>query len=722
MRRSAIPPLASAFLIFIISYPGAAWAVSLIPGNILPRMGHDNAIVLGGPVQLNADNLSYEEDTGVAVAEGNVEVSFGNRTIRAERIRYDSRSGEADLSGHVHYKDGGDEFSFERIVLNIDSGLGVLYNGTIRISTNNYLISSEKFEKTGDRSFRIQKGTLTTCPCDPEPDWKFEVRRSQVSIDGYAVGKDVTFKVRGVPILWLPWAAFPVKLTRQSGFLMPGIASSGTKGFTVQVPYYWAINRWSDSTLSVEWMSRRGVRPELEYRFVLNPESEGTANATMYHDKMTGHDRFRAYGSNLYRDGERLTANAKWDIASDDAYYLDLVDADILRTGRHVPSRGFAGREGAGSSQAVSAVWVSDMQGTPDDNTVQRLPEVSANLMPMEFGRTGIELAGDVNATYFYRRAGDREARGRSYSEISRTFFPYHSVSATPFLSLDVLGSTPASGKDGTETGWRVVPGGGVRMEADFRRDFDRGKSGRYLHLLQPNLSFRWIPSVEQNDIPLTDQWARIGSQTQFAFLVDQRILRISDGGSPYDLASLSLEWAVDVSGKKSSGGSPYVDPLSPYVRALRDQIDVAAGRIGREREASSDLFARFRFHPAERWSFSGEALYGISGRTFTTASIGAEWKKNKENDILLEYRSSRDLAEDIHGVVAIRPFQLLGVRNEVNYSLKNGELTDGSVALTIYPRSDCWSVGVMGGKRTKPDETSFKLYFSLKGIGTLGN
>ncbi|MDA8122779.1 MAG: LPS assembly protein LptD [Deltaproteobacteria bacterium] len=721
MRR-AIPITASVFLVLLLSFPGYVNAVSLVPGDVLSKGKIGPGLVLGAPVNLNADTLSYDEDTGVALAEGNVEVGFGNRTIRADRIRYDSRSGEADLTGRVHYKEGGDEFSFDRIVLNIDTGLGVLYNGTIRLSSNNYLISSEKFEKTGDRSFRVQKGILTTCPCDPEPDWKFEVRRSRVTIDGYAIGKDVTFKVRGVPILWLPWAAFPVKLTRQSGLLMPGFSSSGTKGFTIQLPYYWAISRWSDATITLEDMSRRGFRPEVEYRYVLNPASEGEARATAFHDKLTGNDRYRIYGKNTYRNGETLISNAKWDFASDDRYYLELVDDDILRTGRHIPSRGFAGREGRDSSLALSAVWVNDVQGTPDDNTVQRLPELSATFLLGEIGKTGIEASGDVNATYFYRRVEDRNLRGKVYSEISRTVPLYTSVTATPYVSLVALGSVPVRDGNGAQKSGSVIPGGGVRMEANFRRDFDRGGGRRLVHLLQPELSFRWVPSVDQKDIPLTDQWARIGSQKQFTFSLSQRLLRVADTGSPYDLASLSLEWAMDVRGKRSAGESPYLDPLSPYVRALRDQIDLATGRIAREREAASDVLASLQVNPAERWIFSGEALYGVDNRNFTTAAVGMEWKKNKENRALLEYRSSRDLSEDVHGLVAFRPFQLIGFENDVKYSIRNRELTEGLASFNIYPRSDCWSIGLMAGRRANPDESTFKVFFSLKGIGTIGN
>ena len=229
---------------------------------------------------MTADTLSYDEETGVAVAEGNVEMEFGARTMRADRVRYDSTTGEADLSGKVRYKDADEEFAFDRITINLDSETGVLYNGTIRISSNNYQIASRKIEKTGKSSFLIEKGMLTTCPCDPEPDWKFEVRRARVTLDQYAVGKDITFRIRGVPVLWLPWGAFPVKMTRQSGLLLPNFSSNQSRGYTLQVPYYQVINRWSDATVTLDAMSHRGYRPEIEYRFVLNPESEGALRAT----------------------------------------------------------------------------------------------------------------------------------------------------------------------------------------------------------------------------------------------------------------------------------------------------------------------------------------------------------------------------------------------------------------------------------------------------------
>jgi hypothetical protein len=325
-----------------------------------------------------------------------------------------------------------------------------------------------------------------------------------------------------------------------------------------------------------------------------------------------------------------------------------------------------------------------------------------------------------MSATYFYRWAGDRELRGRGYAEFSRTYTLYPSVTFTPYLSVDLLGSYPASSETGAEKGGRVLPGGGGKLEADFRRSFERGSGPRLIHAVQTTTSFRWIPALDQKAIPLTDEWSRIGEQQQFTFSVTQRLLRVDNVTGPYEIAFLAVEWALDV-GERKPTGSPYIDPLSPFVRSLRDQIDLAAGR-STGRHAGSDIYTRFQVRPAPKWIVSGETLIDVGAGRFTTTTIGGEWKQSEEIRALLEYRKSRDLAEDVNGLFAVRPLRVLGLKTNVNYSMKNKELTEGRASLTLYPRSDCWSVGLEAGRKTKPDERSYKLLFSLKGIGTVGN
>lgn len=686
----------------------------------LPSALKDRAksgIRLDAPVHMTADTLSYDEETGVAVAEGNVELALGTRTMRADRIRYDSATGEADLSGKVRYKDADEEFAFDRITINLDSEIGVLYNGTIRISSSNYLITSSKIEKTGKSSFLIEEGMLTTCPCDPEPDWKFEMRRARVTLDQYAIGKDITFRIRGVPVLWLPWGAFPVKMTRQSGLLLPNFSSNRSRGYTLQLPYYQVINRWSDATVTLDAMSRRGYRPEAEYRFVLNPESEGALRATMFRDREDNRTRARYYGENVFRSGP-FTANATLEVPTDPRYYLDLVDLDALRSARHARSEGFVSATGANSEHAVSILWNKDLQEIPGpDNTVQRLPEYTMTLLPAGIPIAGIDLSGDISATRFQRRNGFDEVRARGFGEVSRAIPLYRSFTLVPYLFADVLETRFERSPVGSSDDGRFVPGGGATLSADARGDFP----GRALvHTAGVSAGYRYVPKIHQDDLPVTDRWSRLAPQSQFLFTLSQRLLGVKDGAAPKEFLSFHIEWAYDLGGQEPSG-SPYVDPLAPYVRALRDQIDTGSGRPPKKNGAPSDVYAKVALTPIQRWQFQGEALFDPVEKSFTVGAVSGEYKKDDDHRVLAEYRLSRDLAEDVRGTFAWKLMRWLRLQAQANYSMRNGYLSEGAVGMSVFPRSDCWNVGFTVERKTQPDDTSVKLSFGLKGIGSVG-
>jgi len=673
---------------------------------------------LDAPVHLTADTLSYDDDKGIATAEGNVELALGNRTMRADRIVYDSRTGDVELVGDVRYKDGDEEFSFERITLNLDKETGILYNGSIRIRTNNYLIASQRIEKTGKQSFTIEKGSLTSCPCDPEPDWKFNIRHAQVNLEDYAYGRDVTFRIRDIPVFWLPWGAFPVKLKRQSGFLLPNVSSSGTTGFTLTVPYYWAINRWSDATLTLNAMSRRGYQPEAEYRFVMNPESAGVARGTYFHDKEMDTDRWRVWGLNTYRSGD-WTANARWDVPSDNQYYVDFSVSELLRSARQAAATGFLENSGENWSEALSATWYQEMENpNAQDNTVQRIPEYTATLLPRRIPVAGVEASGEFWATNFFRQSGYEELRGNAIASLSRTLILYPSISLTPYLFLNVLGDRYQQPQGSWENAGRIVPGGGATISTEARRDFP-GEGQGIVHLVGTSLGYRYVPRIAQDNIPVTDRWSRVTTQSQFVLDIAQRLLVVAEEASPRELASLNIQWAYDIGGSVPSG-SPYVDPLFPFVRTLQEQINTAAG-LPQSTSAVSDIYARVAVNPSERWKIQGSALVNPADMALATGAVGGEWKKDTDHNVAVGYRYSRDLAADLYGLFVWRPWQILRLQAQGNYSIKSGYFNDASAGFRLYPRSECWNVGFSVERQTQPTNTTWKLTFGLKGIGSVG-
>jgi hypothetical protein len=261
------------------------------------------------------------------------------------------------------------------------------------------------------------------------------------------------------------------------------------------------------------------------------------------------------------------------------------------------------------------------------------------------------------------------------------------------------------------------VPGGGGTLSAEARRDFP-GRS--LVHTAGVSAGYRYVPKINQDDLPIIDQWSRLGPQSQFLFTFSQRLLGVTDTAAPKEILLLNIEWAYDLD-KKDPSATPYVDPLSPYIRALRDQIDTGAGLPPRQNAAASDIYARMRFTPAQRWRFQGEALFDPGESSFTIGAVSGEYKIDKDHQVLAEYRLSRDLAEDVRGTFMWRLLRWLRLQAQANYSVKNGYLTEGAVKISVFPRSDCWDVGFSVERKTQPDDKTVKLLFGLKGIGSGG-
>jgi hypothetical protein len=74
-----------------------------------------------------------------------------------------------------------------------------------------------------------------------------------------------------------------------------------------------------------------------------------------------------------------------------------------------------------------------------------------------------------------------------------------------------------------------------------------------------------------------------------------------------------------------------------------------------------------------------------------------------------------------VWGSFAWRMLRWLRLQALANYSLRDSYLSEGAVGVSLYPRSDCWNVGFTVDRKTQPDDTTVKLTFGLKGIGSGG-
>jgi len=229
-------------------------------------------------VQIQA--LEQEKDGALYKLKGHVEIRYGDFTLYADEVTYNSESDEARAEGHLVLDGGPNDEHIEASdgTYNLRTQAGTFHNvvGTIGIrfrgstpvltSSSPFAFAGKVVQKTGPDHYLVEDGSVTTCEL-PKPKWTFNAHKATVDVAGNATVYRSNFRIRGVPIFYFPYAAFPTQREgRKSGFLIPSFGRSSTKGTIFGDSFYWAINRSMDVTAGTEYYSQRGWAERGQFR------------------------------------------------------------------------------------------------------------------------------------------------------------------------------------------------------------------------------------------------------------------------------------------------------------------------------------------------------------------------------------------------------------------------------------------------------------------------
>jgi LPS-assembly protein len=239
----------------------------------------------GEPITISSQQ--QEKNGEVYTLRGEVEIKFRDYTLNADTITYDRTSSNINATGHVMLDGGSHDIHLTASHgdYNIQSQTGKFYDvagstgarfkgRNVTLTSSSPLVFSGKIvEKAGEDEYVIYKGSVTSCEL-PHPKWSFTAAKIVVEVGNSAHIYNTLFRIKGVPVIYLPYAAPPVeKVGRQSGFLVPTFGTSSTKGTIFGDSFYWAINRSADATIGAEYFSSRGFSLHDSFRLRPSPTS-----------------------------------------------------------------------------------------------------------------------------------------------------------------------------------------------------------------------------------------------------------------------------------------------------------------------------------------------------------------------------------------------------------------------------------------------------------------
>lgn len=231
----------------------------------------------GGIAELSSTGPQRRQGA-VTIADGEVDIRYGNQRLRADHVEYNDQTNEAIARGHVQYDYESQHLEGDEAHYNVGTGRGTFLNvrGTVRIErhanptvliTDNPLyFEAKEVEKFGYDLYLIRQAWVTVC--DPEhPKWQFYATHARVRVDNTMALVNVNFRLIRVPLIWLPYASVPAGTkVRQSGFLIPEPGQSNRKGYIIGDAFYWAPMSWLDTTLDAQYMSKRGSSERAQFR------------------------------------------------------------------------------------------------------------------------------------------------------------------------------------------------------------------------------------------------------------------------------------------------------------------------------------------------------------------------------------------------------------------------------------------------------------------------
>ena len=238
-----------------------------------PAAAQNAAHASNKPVLFQADQVEYDQDLGLTVARGHVELDQVDQILLADTVTYNQRTDTVTASGHVSLlQPGGDIVFSDYMELHDDMREGFIKDVRILLSDGSRLAANTGRRIEGNRT-ELRRGVYSPCelcasdPTKP-PVWQIKAERVVHDKQEQTVEyHDATMELDGWPIFYTPYFSHPdPSVKRESGFLPPTVGTGSTLGFHVTQPYFWAIAPDKDLTIRPMVTTDAGDVLDGEYR------------------------------------------------------------------------------------------------------------------------------------------------------------------------------------------------------------------------------------------------------------------------------------------------------------------------------------------------------------------------------------------------------------------------------------------------------------------------
>ncbi|MED7820371.1 MULTISPECIES: LPS-assembly protein LptD [unclassified Francisella] len=462
----------------------------------------------------------------------------------------------------------------------------------------------------------IRDGYITTgSPYDN--DWKISGRYINIDTKKQMLYmRDGFFKIKDIPIIYVPYISEPLNNKRRSGFLTPGFVQNDNAGYGVSIPYYFNLAPNYDLLLESVLWSKSGIMENGTFRYINKYSQSQLEGSIVPYDLQTGKIRGALTLSSRADFKNGITSNLAYDYVSDSQYYNDFSAGNINLVTKTLLDREFDlgyTNDYVNTALTLLKYGVVNPELTVSNTPYAKLPEFKLNLDSGAYLSDYMNLSLDTLDTFFYKQKGPAsvgsETLGTNVNALRIYVAPKIAGNFTetwgylkPSLQLPVrfyqLNNRPTDTIQFSKNSvTSILPIFNIDAGLYFDRD-DTTENGTYTTTLHPRLFYTYIPYQNQNDIPLFDTsfqnlqymqmfqvnrftgYDRINNANQLTYALESNTVKQSDGTTLFSAKIGQMAYFADRKVTLCQGNSSctvqdpfYKDNFSPVITSFQYQV-----------------------------------------------------------------------------------------------------------------------------------------------------
>ena len=682
-----------------------------------------------------ADKVAGQSKVAVR-AEGDVIIERNQEVLNADWADYDQISDTVRAGDRFKLYQDGSTVSGDTLVYNLKDNTGSSEYVRVDAEKDGRRLQSvsEKAEMKGKGLYKLINTKFNTCS-PGDASWFIKAKSIETDQEtGIGVAKDASLVFGGVPVLYTPWADFPLNGHRKSGLLEPTL-STGSDGLELALPYYFNLAPNLDATFRPGIISSRGVQLGGQVRY-LEPKFNGVIDGDwMPHDKKRHeNNRYQIKFDHNHQLTDKLSGGINFNQVSDDNYYRD-----------------FYGREDIASNVNLNRqlwlnygdnIWGGSFDGALNVQKYQTLANQNGYkdepyaIMPRLTGRWQKTIGkANINVfSQFTRFVHDSKQDGSRTVLYPSVRWDFNNQWGYIRPKIGVHATYYDLGSFGNQSGRRVsrvLPIFNVDTGMTFERNANVfGKA--YLQTLEPRLFYNYIPTKSQNDLPNFDTSEnsfsynqlfrenlyvgndRINSANSLTTAAQTRFLNPNNGAELFR-AGIGQKFYFKNDNVLLDGS------VGRYERSQSDWVGFAHGKLSDSIHAGFDIHynqnesraesyaATVRYNPEPGKVLSARYKYGRNERIYLQSDGNYFYDKIRQIDLAAQW----PIRKNLYAVA------------RYNYEIQAKKPLEILVGAEYKSDCGCWSASLVGqryvtGENSRKNAVFFNL--QLKDLSNLGN